>query len=202
MRRVMSALASALSLALAGCATTSLENVWTSPEAPEKLAFSNLVVACLFTDDVARRSSEDSLVRRIGEDRATPSYSVISLKDSGNTEKVREVIEREGFDGAVVMRLLDVSQQRNWVPGAPRRPVYGGSFYSYHRYSYRDPYPSGRYVIDTLVRVETMIYSLGDEQELIWAAHSETVNPASLTTTVNEIAAEVGKTLRAQGLVE
>ena len=108
-----------------GCTSTRLSNVWSSPEVKGPVSFSNIVVACFFADEPSRRSAEDQLVTRIGEDRATPSYRLISLVDAKDTDKVQEVIEQEGFDGALVLRLVSVDKERAWVPGgASARPGY------------------------------------------------------------------------------
>jgi hypothetical protein len=52
------------------------------------------------------------------------------------------------------------------------------------------------------VRIETLIYSLENGEELIWAAQSETFNPRSVTRTVEEIANAVSKELKRDGLID
>jgi hypothetical protein len=119
---VRAACAFACVLFATGCTSTSLTNVWSSPDAAEALPFSDIVVACLFADESSRRSAEDHLTARIGSDRATPSYRLIALGDVKDTEKVQAVIEQQGFDGAIVMRLISVDKETVWVPGTVGRP--------------------------------------------------------------------------------
>ena len=188
-------------IATGGCTSTRLTEVWKSPDAPDKLDYSRIVVACLFADETSRRAGEDQLVERIGEG-ATPSYRLVSLEVARDDETMQALIERERFDGAVVMRLVSVDKERTWVPGTVGRPAYYDSFSGYYSYSWSRAYDAGRYETDTIVKIETVIYSLRAGQEMVWAAQSETFNPTSVTRTVKEIASAVSKRLRKDGLID
>ena len=185
-----------------GCTSTRLTEVWKSPDAPAKLTFDKIVVACFFADEVSRRAAEDELVARIGPDKATPSYELISLGEAKDVDALKAVVDKEHFDGALVMRLVGVDKERAWVPGTAGPPGYYDSFYGYYSYSWGRTYDTGRYETDTIVKIETVIYSLEGGEQMIWAAQSETFNPNSVTQTVKEIANAVGKSLRREGLID
>ena len=56
-------------------------------------------------------------------------------------------------------------------------------------------------VTDHYVLVETLVYSVENEQ-LVWAGRSETMNPSSASSLVDDVAKTVAAELRAQGLIE
>jgi hypothetical protein len=192
----------ACALATGGCSSTRLVDVWSSPNAPTTLKFSRVVTVCLFKDEISRRAGEDELVERIGPERATPSYRIMSLEQARDKDAARAIIERGEYDGAVVMRLVSVERQQTWVPGTPRPPGYSSSFYDYCSVGWSYAYEPGRYEVDTIVRIETVIYSLDGPDEMIWAAQSETFNPTSVTRTVKEIADAVTARMKKDGLID
>ena len=57
--------------------------------------------------------------------------------------------------------------------GAP----YYGSFYGYWGYGWGAVYDPGYLRTDTVVMVETLIYSV-TQDKLVWAGHSKTTNPS------------------------
>jgi hypothetical protein len=61
-------------------------------------------------------------------------------------------------------------------------------------------YQSGSTDITQSVRVETNIYSVTEER-LLWSGISETLDPKSIRTMVDEIAGEAAAILRDEGLI-
>ncbi|MFG0283399.1 MAG: hypothetical protein ACF8R7_03165 [Phycisphaerales bacterium JB039] len=200
MLRALCALA--VVITLCGCTSTRLTTVWKAPDAPEKIEFSSVVVACLFPDETARRAAEDQLVARIGPQRATPSYQLLSLEDAQDPDVVRRRLADAGFDGALVMRVISVDKEQTWTPGAPGRPIYYDSFHSYYGYGWSTASSYGRWETDTIVQIETILYDFDDDARMIWGARSETFNPSSVSQTVEEIANAIRDRLRQDGLIE
>lgn len=187
---------------LCGCSSTRLTTVWRAPDAPARIEFKNVVVACLFTEETARRASEDQLVARIGPEHATPSYMLLTLAESQDPDVVEERLAEAGFDGGLVMRIISVDKEQTWTPGTPGRPVYYDSFHNYYGYGWDTAYSAGRWETDTIVQIETILYQFSNGAKMIWGARSETFNPSSVSQTVEEIADAVRDRLRKEGLIE
>ena len=185
-------------VALTGCSSTRLIESWSPPDAP-LITFRKVIVVCISQNNVTRRVAEDAMVRQILEAEATPSYQLIPDAELRDTARVETRIAAAGFDGAVTMRLLAVDKRVTWVPGY-HQPHYR-SFGGYFDRAWPGAYDRGRFEVDQIVRIETNVYSVKDNR-LIWAGTSETFNPASVETVVEEIASEVAKDLRKRGLLK
>jgi hypothetical protein len=183
-----------LALGLAGCATTQLTDSWVDPSLQSLPRFKKVMAAALNADPVLRRTAEDALVANIKRTRAVPSYQVVPDWQGGDLGQVRARLQQAGIDGVVAMRLAGVDKEQTWVPGNY------SSFGGYWGYAYPLAYDPGYLRTDTIVRVETTIYSVADGK-LIYAARSQTFNPSDARKTVKEIGEAVAKDLRQRGLL-
>lgn len=176
---------------LAACSTTSIVSTWKDPELT-RLSFREVVVVAVTKSPVTRRVMEDQLVSRLRV-RAVASYTL--SKAPPIEEELHDLIGQKGYDGAVVMRLVSVDREAQWVPG-----TWAGPYWGWGWGSMGGMFDPGHYTYDTNVRMETNVYSLPDEK-LVWAATSRTVNPASVDELVDETLDAIAKELRRQGLV-
>ncbi|NQT88925.1 hypothetical protein HQ560_19310 [bacterium] len=184
-----------LALAVTGCNSTRLVGTWAAPDAGP-ITFKKVLVVCISSSPVSRRSTEDALVKQISRAQATASYTLLSEDEVRDEKAVRA--KMAGFDGALTLRVVKVSQETSYVGGS--YPTYYGRFGSYRRRGWSGAYNPGRRQVDDIVRVETHIYSVKDDK-LIWAGTSETVNAYSVESAVTELAKAVAKDLRKRGLV-
>ena len=188
-----------LLLILSGCASTSIVSSWSAPEVTGPLAFEKTLVLIINPSETIRRVAETRLVQRIGPDRAVAAYTLLPLNDAQDMATARARIEGEGFDGAVVMRVIGTDEQLTYTPGMSY-PSYYGSFWGYYGYGWPAVYQPGYLSQDTIVSVETNLYSVTDER-LIWSGISETFNPTDTEDMVDDIADAVSDELRAAGLI-
>ena len=79
-----------------------------------------------------------------------------------------------------------------------RPPSYGPTFWGY--YGYTRAYDPGYYHTQQLVRVETSIYSIAQDK-LLWVGTTETVNPKSLSTLIEELSKAVRQELVLEGAI-
>jgi hypothetical protein len=187
-----------IALVLFGCASTKMKASWKDPQAgPIQV---NKVIAFFFSDDAKmRRAAENELVRQMKRTQGVAAHTLIPEVEYEDLGKVREAIQSQGFDGAVIMRLIGAEENRMWVPGR-----YVGSYYTfngYYNYAWSSAYTPGYLKTDQYVYVETNLYSL-TEDKLIWSGLSETINPRSAANLVDDVARAVVKDLKAKGLVE
>jgi hypothetical protein len=106
-----------------------------------------------------------------------------------NAPGMNDQMIRDGFDGVVIMRLVDLTKEQTYVPGTTY-PSYYGSPYGYYGYAAPMYYDPGYVRTDVTYTVETNIYStkLG---KLVWTGTTNTVNPSDLGTSVREIVEQI-----------
>jgi hypothetical protein len=193
----------AAGLGIVSCsASTSLKNSWRDPTVEGPLDFHKVLVVMVTKDGRTRRTVEDAIVKRIVARRhveAVPSYTVLLESDLTNKEHAKQLVEEAGFDGAVALRIVGVDKEVNYVPGTYPSPYY--NFWGYYDYAWPAVYDPGYLQTDTIVNVETMVYSVKDAK-LVWAGTTETFNPSNIDDMVDGIAAAVSQELTKQGLVK
>lgn len=186
-------------LALAGCASTSLAESWVTPSLTAMPHFKKVFVAYLGGDASAQRSAEDALAEHLKDTEVVKCYELypdtLGLAPARiDPERVKSDLRSRGCDGAVILRLARVEQEVSWSPST--YPAHYRSFGGYWGYAY----PSSMDVrTDEIAHVETNVYSVADDQ-LLYAARSETFNPGSAASMVGEIAAAIADDLEEKGL--
>ena len=190
-----------LALVLAGCAN-SLESSWRDPATnADSLHFHKILVVAMTRDGGMRRSAEDQLVRALqespraksGELTVTPSYVEVPDAKLGDVEKARATVEARGYDGVVMLTPLSAQQKITVDP-----PMYTPMWGYYGRAGML--YDPGSVRSDTIVRVQTNIYSVKDGK-LLWSGTSRTTNPRNVERLVENVVRDVVHALRDQGLL-
>lgn len=204
--------ASGLTLALAGCATTKFTSVWKAPDAqPLELAANDKVVAMVMAEAPAlRRSGEANLADELDKRglKGVPGYTLLPEGDVKDEAKAKAAIEASGAVAVVVMRPMGSEKEVSSTPatyvGASYwgAPYYGGFWGGgYYGYGWGGAWSPPEIRTDTYVTVETLVYDLR-QNKLLWAGRTRTMNPKDVESAVSELAAAVGKELRASGLVK
>lgn len=193
-------------LALASCASTDVEESWVSPSLQSMPPFEKVFVAYLGSDAATERKAEDALAARLSRYEIVKCYELFpdatgamgavggvdNRHERLDAQRVKEELRLRGCDGAVVLRLARVEQQISTTPG-----TYPASYHSFGGYWGDASTVDVR--TDEIVHVETNVYSLKDDQ-LIYAARSETFEPSSASEMVEEIANAVAKDLEEKGI--
>ena len=195
--------AALLLVTVAGCASTSIRNSWVAPGVQGPLGFQKILVVFMDPAETTRRAGEDALVQRIGSERAVASHTMFTAQEVQNAQQneaaVRSKVTAAGIDSAVVLRIIDESQELTYTPGMTYPSYYGG-FYGYYGYGWGAAYSPGYLSTNTIVSVETNLYRL-DGDELVWSGVTETFNPNDVGKMVNEIADAVSDNLSQRGLI-
>jgi hypothetical protein len=184
-----------IAASVSGCHSTHLANTWQDPAA-RSIRFNRTLVTFVTNDETLRRSVEDKLAASFPG--GTQSYKVIQSPSAADSAGVRRQIADLGFDGAVIMRVVDVDMRATvtsgtyWYGTPYRFGSYWGSGWAYPY----DPYYA--YVPDRVVTIETQVYSL-KEDAIVWAARSETVNPKSAGKLTDSVIKHVTKAMRKDG---
>lgn len=191
-------------LLLGACTdSTVFVSTWKAPDVTV-IAPGNKTVAAVFvsTDESQRRAAEDTLAADLSARgaRGIASYAMLPAKQHYNADAARARLKEAGANGVVVMRVVAKDQQVTISPGAPPPPRYYGGFGPYWGYGWDYAYSQPTVYTDTLVSVETLVYSL-DQDKLLWASTSKTTNPKDLATLVTEVAAATVNEMTKQGLL-
>jgi hypothetical protein len=192
-----------LALSPLACSTTTFESTWRSPEAqPLRLEGQKVVGMFLSKSPARRRRAEDAMAREISARGAqgVPAYTVLSDEEVKDQEIARAKLEKLGFGGAVVMRVVGRETQYSYEPAAVwARPHYRHFWAGYWRWGWDSVYEPAYLQVDKIVKVETLVYSLVQDQ-LVWAGVSRTVDPSHIEDFIAELAQAVTKQLEKDGL--
>jgi hypothetical protein len=202
MNRVLGvAIATGLATATVLAAGPKFTSVWKSPGAHE-VSFAGKKVAALIIsqDDSLRVAGEEALTRELTARglQAVAVYRFVPREELTDGSKARGWFERAGVEGVVSMRPVSAEKVHSYNPGTWLSPSYG-TLWGYYGYGWGSVYVPGSAREDTVVVVETTIYSV-PRDELLWAAVSETKNPKQLGRFIEDLARECVKQLHEQGL--
>jgi hypothetical protein len=180
-----------LASVLIGCgSSTRLVTSWRDPSVSvEEGSLNKVLFVALLKDEATRRAAEDELASR-SKAQGVASYTYFGNNiEAINAPGMNEQMIKDGIDGVVIMRLVDLTKEQTYVPGTTY-PSYYGSPYGYYGYAAPMYYDPGYVRTDVTYTIETNIY--GTKQgKLVWTGTTSTVNPSDLSTTVREIMEEI-----------
>lgn len=192
--------ASLLFVCLASCNPTKIVTSWREPDASVSASQLNkFVVAALLKNQAVRRKTEDLMASYF------PRKAVQSYKELGETELkennefYNQKLKGEGFDGVVVMRLLQVDKNKRYVPG--NYPDYYHTWGLYYTAAWTGFYTPGYYATDKIFDVEVNVYSF-KRDKLIWSATTSTVNPAGNDALYDDVIKAVKKRMKKEGFLK
>jgi hypothetical protein len=205
-RIVRTGLVTLVAVAVVACATTTFQSTWSAPGAkPLNFAGKKVVALVMSKDDSVRFPAEDALAREITARGAVgvAAYTAIPKEIIQDKERAKAILDKEGVAGVVALRVVGKEQQITSTPGT----YWGGPGYAtfwgagYWGAGWGGVYSSGYLQTDTLVSVETLIYSLAQDK-LVWAGRSQTTNPSNVGPFIKELVGAAAGKLKEQGLIK
>ncbi len=196
-------LTAAAALAAFACATTTFQTTWRAPDArPLKLTGKKVVGVFVNKDQALRRRAEDAMAREISARGAqgVPAYTVLTDEEVKDRDAAKAKLEQLGFSGAVVMRVVGSHTEYTYEPAYWGRPYYHRFWGGYWGWGWGTVWQPGYLVADKIVSVETLVYSL-EQNELVWAGVSRTVDPSHIEPFIAELATAVTKQMARDGLL-
>jgi hypothetical protein len=176
-------------------------SVWKSPEAGQ-VSFAGKKVAALVIaqDDSLRVSGEEALVRELTARglQSVATYRIAPKEELQSADRAKGWFEKANVEGVVAVRPVSKDKRTTYNPGTWMNPYYS-TLWGYYGYGWGSMYIPGSVDQDTIIVVETTIYSVPRNQ-LLWAAVSETKNPKTLQRFVEDLVKESVKELHKQGL--
>ncbi len=176
-------------------------SAWRSPDAAGVSFAGKKVAALVITqDDSLRVAGEEALANELSARglQSVATYRIAPKEELQKADRAKVWFEKAHVEGVVAMRPVSADKRLTYNPG-----IWVGSSYStlwgYYGYGWDSMYVPGTIDRDTIVVVETTIYSVPRNQ-LLWAAVSESKNPKTLQSFVEDLVKESVKELQKQGL--
>jgi hypothetical protein len=195
------ALATVIATIATIAADVKFKSAWRSMDAAQVSFAGKKVAALVMTDDDSLRvSGEEALVRELtGRGlQMVASYRIVPKEELKNPESAKGWYERSGVEGVVAVRPVSADKVTTYTPATWTNPYYG-TLWGYYGYGWGSVYIPGSSRQDTVVVVETLIFSVPLNQ-LLWAAVSETKNPKQLQRFVSDLVTATAKEMQKQGL--
>jgi hypothetical protein len=189
------AVALVLASILSGCSSTRYEATWSDPSASPVTLSGQKVAAFYFGGtETTRRAAEDVLARELSARGAQgiPGYTLLPGQEPADPLAARQRLQQAGVEGAVTMRVVGKDKETTYVP-----PTFGG----YWGGLWPGIYEPGYTQTDTLVSVETRVYSLAQDK-LLWSGKSVTTNPTKVDSFVQELSAKAANEMQKSGLLK
>jgi hypothetical protein len=151
-------------------------------------------------DDSLRVAGEEALVRELTARglQGVATYRIAPKEELQNPERAKVWFEKANVEGVVAVRPVSADNRTTYTPATWVNPTYS-TLWGYYGYGWGSVYIPGRTERETVVVVESTIYSVPRNQ-LVWAAVSETRNPKDLRQFIEELVKESVNELQKQGL--
>ena len=187
--------------------STSLIESWHDETSVKEPKLKSVLVLGVFQDDTTRRAFENSFAESVvaGGGQAIAGYTLLPEEsDYDEEEEIVAAVLNSNVDAVLITHLKDVSDEERYVP--PRADyapamAYGGYYGSYYGSAYHRVYTPGYTVVDTVVSLETRVYSV-NPKKLVWAGNTKSINSASSETIAGELVKIVVDDMRSSGLID
>jgi len=184
---------------LTGCPKAKLVHSWADPDA-EGYSFTKPIAVVVINDEDLRQTAEEAIVRNIKRVEAYPSYLVLNEGDMDDVEVAKKKLLDGGFDMAIVLRLLGIEDKADYV--AASYPDYYYDYWNYYPMAWSSATYSPAYIHEErIIKLETTLFSIKDNK-LLWVGVSESKNPETVSSLIDEVAEVIGKELRKKGVIQ
>lgn len=187
-------------------AGTTFVSTWKAPEAqPLNFKGKKVVALVISKEKAVRFGAEDYLTRELTQRgvQGLAAYGLIPEELTQDKEKAKAILEKEGVAGVVAMRVVGKDQQMSGTAASyyagPAYATFWGS--GYYSWGWSGVYDPGYLRTDTIVSVETLVFSL-EQDKLVWAGVSQTTNPKRVPDFIKQLTAKVAGELKKQGLIK
>ncbi len=190
--------------ALAWAGSVSFVSTWKNPNAgPLDRTGRKVATFVINPDESMRLGPEETLaaeLRSRGVD-CLAGYTVLPVELARDRDKAQAFLKRVGIAYAILIRVAGKGEELHYMPGTAwyAGPHYS-NFWGYWDYGWSTVYSPGYVYSDTVVSLETLVYSI-EENTLLWAGLCKATNPKDIRKLVKEIADAAGKKIRKAGLI-
>jgi hypothetical protein len=201
MKPTLTTAALLLTLAAVVAAKPKFLSVWKTPAASEvTLAGKKLAALVITNDNDLRVSGEEALVRELERRgiQGVATYRIAPKEELTSGDKAKGWFERAGVEGVVALRPISSEKRTTYTPGTWVNPYYS-TFWGYYGYGWGNVYIPGTVGRETIVTVETLVFSV-PRNTLLWAAVAESEEPKTMAAYMKELVTACIDQLHEQGL--
>lgn len=187
---------------LHSCSSTQITSSWREPDKSVTVDhLQKVLVVALFNNETNRHKAEDQMALYLNG-KGVVSYQYLDKNfDKKDEDALREKIKRDGFDGAVTMRLVDVDREKIYNPGnTSYYPSYYRNFSGYYYRSWSYYSTPGYFSTTKTYTIEMNVYSI-KEDKIIWSGLTETTDPDGVQKMTDEVVKVVYKKMVSEGFV-
>ena len=190
------------SLALFGCASTTITGVW-SDENYKQIPIQSVMVIGVAENVRNRNIFESAMVTEFEKKgvKAIPSAKVLGEQEI-NKENVVAAAEKSQVQTVLVTRLVGTKEEQVYHPptsyGVP--DPYYRRWDSYYPHMYDYAYTPGYMATYKNVVLETSVFDV-KERHLIWSAASETFEPQNINEEIKKLSEVLVRKMRDSKLV-
>ncbi len=192
---------------LTGCNTTKITSSWSVRNPPANVMDKVMVIA-IMTDREEQEKTETSMVEQL-KDYGIDAYSGHALLGPrgfrGLTEEeITEKLRGSDYTSVMFLSLVNKNKDFQYVPGTYYTAPYGYGYRGFYRRYwsiYDTMYTPGYYTTTTSYVLQAEIFTVNDDDELIYSAQTKTVDPSSAHTLAESFAKTIVDELRDKGLV-
>ena len=199
---IVSALTVALVATLSAAAVT-FKSTYKSINAGAVGFAGKKVAALVIThDDSLRVSGEEALARELTARgmQGVATYRIAPKEELESGDRAKVWFEKANVEGVVAVRPVSSENRTTYTSGTWTSPYYS-TLWGYYGYGWGSVYIPGTRENETVVTVETTIFSV-PRNELLWAAVSETTNPKNLQGFIEDLVKASVKVMQEQGLAK
>ncbi len=187
---IIAALLGSLIILIESCASSKLVDVWKDPTYHGSQLKKVLVIA-VRKNPIQRRIWEDSFTLELSKINveATSSYHLFpnALPD---TDQVIEAVQKNGFDGILITRILHSEAQTHYVPGyisTEQLTRYNHFLNKYETYYHDIDHPG--YTDSLIIKRRSIdVWALGNDDRMIWSATSNSPEMNTVEAIQSDIA--------------
>jgi hypothetical protein len=197
-----------LLFAATSCNNTQLLSSWKSPDTQGEHYNKILVVGLTGSKDgELKQPIENAVAKRLQDkgisvETATQQYGPKSFRTMSEEEAVKMVNEN-GFDGVIVVALLDKNQERNYTPGYTTSTPYAvvrNRWYRGYSVLYDRVYTPGYYTTTTDYTLEASFYKTRGDK-LIYSAQAKSFDPSSSSDLAGDFSKTVVQDMIDKGVI-
>lgn len=173
---------------------------------------SKVLVLGVFKDDLQRRSFEANFVKEVNAEhkQAVAGHTIMPAADDYDSkEDILAAVKKTAADAVLITSYNGtIEKQREVAPRVEYVPSmgmgygrYGYGYGGYYGSRYEAVYRPGYTVTDTIVQLETRVFSVADEK-LVWAGKTKSVNASSSEDIVKQLVKLVVEDMKESGLIQ
>lgn len=199
-----------LAIIISACSSTRISGSWKNADIGDK-KYGKIMIAGLTADAVAKGNIEAEMSERLVARgvNAKGAGGVFNPKMEISDEMKRQVaseLKSAGFEGLLTFALISEKENTKYVPGtthtyAPYASAYYGNYWGYYGYYAPQVYDSGYYTTSKVYLVEAVLYDV-ETEKMVWAARSETTDPASLDKFASDFTSTIAYQLKKDGMLK